>query len=90
MTEQPDRYELRARQLRILAGLHRKRADELDRAAEAGLATRSMRRLAELLTEAEVRQLAGHPDLAELNLQLDGFYGDNSAGPVHPDEEPTT
>jgi hypothetical protein len=86
MTEQPDRYELRARQLRILAGLHRKRAAELDMAAEAALATRSMRRLAELLTEAEVHQLAEHPDLAELNVQLEGFYG---AGPVRPDEEPT-
>ena len=84
MTEQPDRYELRARQLRILASLHRKRADELDMAAEAALATRSMRRLTELLTEAEVRQLAEHPDLAELNVQLEGFYGE---GPAHPDEE---
>lgn len=86
MSEQPDRYELRARQLRILAGLHRKRADELDRAAEAALASRSMRRLAELLTEAEVRQLAEHPDLAELNVQLEGYYGEDEA---RPDEEPT-
>ena len=43
MSEQPDRYELRARQLRILAGLHRKRAAELEKAAEAALASRSMR-----------------------------------------------
>ena len=86
MSENLDQYELRARQLRILAGLHRKRAAELDMAAEAALATRSMRRLAELLTEAEVRQLSEHPDLAELNVQLDGFYGE---GPVRPDEEPT-
>ncbi|MFE0513179.1 hypothetical protein [Streptomyces sp. NPDC058964] len=43
MSENPDRYELRARQLRILAGLHRKRAAELDMAAEAALATCSMR-----------------------------------------------
>ena len=80
MSEQPDRYELRARQLRILASLHRKRAAELDMAAEAALATRSMRRLAELLTEAEVQQLAEHPDLAELNVQLDGYYGERPAG----------
>ena len=84
MSEQPDEYELRARQLRILADLHRKRAAELDVAAEATLATRSMRRFADLLTESEVRQLAEHPDLAELDVQLDGFYGD---GPVRPDEE---
>lgn len=85
MSEQPDRYELRARQLRILAGLHRKRADELDRAAEAALASRSMRRLAELLTEAEVRELSEHPDLAELNVQLEGYYGEDQ---TRPDEDP--
>ncbi len=84
MSETPDRYELRTRQLRILAGLHRKRADELERAAEMAMASRSMRRFAELLTEAEMRQLSEHPDLAELNVQLEGFYG---AGPVRPDEE---
>lgn len=87
MSEPVDPYELRARQLRILAGLHRKRAAELDMAAEAGLAARSMRRLTEMLTEAEVREIAGHPDLAELNVQLDSFYGDGS---TRPDEEPTS
>ncbi len=87
MSENVDPYELRARQLRILAGLHRKRAAELDMAAEATLASRSMRRLVDLLTEAEVRDLAEHPDLAELNVQLEGFYGE---APVRPDEEPTT
>jgi hypothetical protein len=83
MSEQPapDRYELRARQLRILAELHRKRAAELDMAAERALATRSMRRFAELLTEAEVRQLSEHPDLAELNVQLESFYGTDVARP---------
>ncbi|MEU6221584.1 hypothetical protein ABZ845_29390 [Streptomyces sp. NPDC047022] len=86
MSEQPDRYELRARQLRILADLHRKRADELDKAAEMTLVSRSMRRLADLLTEAETRELAEHPDLAELNVQLESFYGEARA---RPDDEPT-
>ncbi len=80
MSEPVDPYELRARQLRILAGLHRKRAAELDMTAEATLASRSMHRLVDLLTEAEVRDLAGHPDLAELNVQLEGFYGEGPAG----------
>ena len=87
MSESPDPYELRARQLRILAGLHRKRAAELDMAAEATLASRSMRRLVDLLTEAEVRDIAEHPDLAELNVQLEGFYGE---GTERPGGEPTT
>jgi len=82
MSEPVDPYELRARQLRILAGLHRKRAAELEMMAEATRATRSMRRLVDLLTEAEVREIAEHPDLAELNVQLDGFYGED------PDEGP--
>ena len=47
------------------------------------LASRSMRRLVDVLTQAEIRDLAEHPDLAELNVQLDGFYGDD---PVDPDE----
>ncbi|MER7175585.1 hypothetical protein [Streptomyces mesophilus] len=76
MSEPVDPYELRARQLRILAGLHRKRADELEMTAQAGLAARSMRKLTEVLTEAEVREIAEHPDLAELNVQLDGYYED--------------
>lgn len=84
MSEPIDPYELRARQLRILAKLHRKRAAELEMAAEAGLAARSMRRLTEMLTEAEVRDVAEHPDLAELNVQLDGYYG----GPESPGGEP--
>lgn len=85
MSESVDPYELRARQLRILAGLHRKRAAELDMMAEAGLAARSMRQLVDVLTEAEVREIAEHPDLAELNVQLDGYYD----GPESPGGEPT-
>ncbi|MEU8590413.1 hypothetical protein AB0C59_25935 [Streptomyces sp. NPDC048664] len=88
MSEQYERYELRARQLRILAELHRKRADDLERAAEMTLATRSMRRLADLLTEAETRQLAEHPDLAELNIQLESFYGEDRPDPSRPGDEP--
>lgn len=87
MSEQPDEYELQARRLRILAGLYRKKAAELDMAAEAALATRSMRRLVEAWDAGVAQDVAQHPDLAELNVQLDGFYG---AGPVRPGEEPTT
>ena len=71
---EPDRYDLQARKLRILAGLYRKRAAELDATAAVVLATRSMRQFADCLTEAEARDVAEHPDLAELNVQLDGFY----------------
>lgn len=76
MSEMPDAHNLQARILRMLAAQHRARAAELDMAAEAVLTTRTMRRLAEVLSEAEAREVAEHPDLAELNVQLDGFYGE--------------
>ncbi|MGW4028229.1 hypothetical protein ACWEFL_02735 [Streptomyces sp. NPDC004838] len=79
MSEKPDEYELRARLLRLLAAQHRARAAELEMAAAATLATRSMRRFVEVVTEAEAREIAEHPDLAELNAQMDGYYD-------HPEE----
>jgi hypothetical protein len=76
MSEKPDDYELRARMLRLAAAAHRKRAAELDMAAAAVIATKSFQRFNDLMTEAEAREVAQHPDLAELNIQLDNLYGD--------------
>ena len=87
MSKPSDEYEIRARMLRLLAARHRARAAELDMMAAMAKTTGSMKRLMGMLTEAEAREVAEHPDLAELNVQLDGLYG---AGPVCPDEEPTT
>ncbi|MET9222297.1 hypothetical protein ABZX65_26525 [Streptomyces sp. NPDC003300] len=70
----PDQYEIRARVLRILAARARARAAELEMAATAVLATRSLKRFAEVMTESEAREIAEHPDLAELNAQMKGFY----------------
>ena len=86
MSESIDPYELQARRLRILAALYRKRAAELDMAAEAALATRSMRQFMDAWNAGVAQDVAEHPDLAELNVQLDGFY---DAGPVRPGEETT-
>lgn len=88
MSESIDPYELEAHRLRILAGLYRKKAAELDMAAQAALATRSMRKFTEAWDAGIAQDFAQHPDLTELNVQLDGYYGDD-AGPVRPDEEPT-
>lgn len=74
MSEQFDPYELRARKLLLLAGLYRGKAAELDMAAEAVLATRSLRQFTEAWDKAVAQDIAGHPDLAELNVQLDGYY----------------
>ncbi|MFJ2515598.1 hypothetical protein ACIPEL_36275 [Streptomyces griseoviridis] len=73
MSEKPD--DLRAQMLRILAANHRRRAAQLDMAAAALEAARPMKKLVDLLTEAEAREVAEHPDLAELNAQLEGYYG---------------
>ncbi|MFF0138531.1 hypothetical protein ACFYRN_19075 [Streptomyces sp. NPDC005227] len=73
---EPTDPALRARMLRLLAAAHRKRAAELDMAAAAAEAGGAMRRLADIITAGEARDIAEHPDLAELNVQLDGFYNE--------------
>ncbi|MFK0140698.1 hypothetical protein [Streptomyces murinus] len=83
MSDSPTDPILRARMLRALAAVHRNRAAELDMAAAAVEAGASMKRLAELITEGEARDIANHPDLAELNVHLDGYY-------TGPDEEAAT
>lgn len=75
MSESIDPYELHARRLRILAALYRKKAVELDMAAEAALAARSMRQFVDAWDAGVAQDIAQHPDLAELNVQLDGYYG---------------
>lgn len=89
MSERPDEYEIRARMLRLLAAGHRKKAAELEMAASAVLAGRSIRKFTEAWNAGIAQDVANHPDLAELNVQLDGFYDGPDAGPVRPDEEPT-
>ncbi|WP_158071938.1 hypothetical protein [Kitasatospora sp. CB01950] len=37
-------------------------------------AAESVRTFMEAFTESERLEIAQHPDLAELNIQLDGFY----------------
>jgi hypothetical protein len=61
-------YRLRAQAYRLAAS-----RDELN--ATAIEATAAMRRFIAAFTEAEASEIAEHPDLAELNVQLDGFYG---------------
>jgi hypothetical protein len=70
-----ERAQFWASMYRIRANAHRVAAarDDLDAAAIEAAA--SMRRLGEAYAAAEAREVAEHPDLAELNVQLDGFYG---------------
>ena len=86
MSEQPDEHEVRARLHRIEANRLRLLAAHQDVYANVADLSGAMQRLADAMSAGDARDMAQHPDLAELNVQLDGFYG---AGPVRPDEEAT-
>jgi hypothetical protein len=66
--------EIRARLHRIMAGRLRVAAAEQDLCANAIMATASLRRFAEVMAAGDARDVATHPDLAELNVQCDGYY----------------
>ncbi|WP_145503109.1 hypothetical protein [Streptomyces sp. CFMR 7] len=68
--------ELHARMHRIAAAQYRAAAAEQEMLAVMVTTAASLRALGRLMAEAETREVASHPDLAELNLQLDGFYGE--------------
>lgn len=78
MTQPVDPYELRAALHRIAAVRLRVAAAEHDLAAKSVMATRSMRRFAAATNQSVAQEVAHHPDLAELNVQLDGYYGERS------------
>lgn len=69
-----DDAEIRAAFLRHMADRHRAYAAVFDVAAACAKATASARRLTEAFQRSEAREVAAHPDLAELNVQLDGYY----------------
>lgn len=68
-------------QAKITASMHRFRANRLrmmaaweDLNATAAEAAIPLAAFVKTLKEAEAREIAEHPDLAELNVQLDGYY----------------
>ena len=84
MSEHIDAHEFRVRMHGIMAGRHRVAAAEHKMAAAALKAAKSLRGFSEAWNASVANDVAEHPDLVELNVQMDGFY---SAGPVRPDEE---
>ncbi len=70
-----ERAQFWASMYRIRANAHRFAAARDDLNAAAIEAAASMQRFVEAYAAAEVREVAEHPDLAELNVQLDGYYG---------------
>lgn len=77
--EQPDPYELRAAMHRVIAARLRAEAATHDMAARAVLATRSMDRFIEVMAAADAADVGAHPDLAELNAQMKGWYEEPDA-----------
>jgi len=70
-----DEVQIKAAVLRHMAHRYRAYAAVFDTAAACVKATASAHQFAEAFRRSEAREVAEHPDLAELNVQLDGFYG---------------
>jgi hypothetical protein len=75
MTMNPEERRLQQR-LRFIAALHRFEVAKLEMAAAAIQANAALRGLGAALKAHFDLELAEHPDMAELNVQLDGFYGE--------------
>jgi len=64
-----------ARLLRLLAARAEVAAAQLRMQANVVELAGATRRFAACWAESEAREFASHPDLVELNVQLDGYYG---------------
>lgn len=69
-----DEAELLAALSRLVAARARAVAAIYDTAAVAFKATASAQRFTEAFVRSEAREIAEHPDLAELNVRMDGYY----------------
>lgn len=67
--------EFRERMLQLMANRLRVAAGQLDMAAAVVKLGASVRAFNEAFAASEALEIAGHPDLAELNVQMDGYYG---------------
>ncbi|MER7707218.1 hypothetical protein ABTX81_30495 [Kitasatospora sp. NPDC097605] len=72
-----ERDEFWIRAYRLRAGAYRGAAARDEMCAVAIEAARSFRHLSETISAAEAADIATHPCLAELNVQLNGYYGDD-------------
>ena len=68
--------EWRILSLRLRALMHRRAAAHLDLAASMARTTVALRGFVEVLQRTPVEYVTEHPELAELDLQLDGYYGE--------------
>lgn len=71
--------ELRAALLRLAAAQHQRAAAQLRLAATSVIAAERMRSFGRAMQAANDTELAGHPDLAELNVRMDALYEERPA-----------
>ncbi|MET9953524.1 hypothetical protein ABZ135_18505 [Streptomyces sp. NPDC006339] len=69
-----DDHEFAARAARIRAAYHRLMAQTNDVAASAHRFSAALERLGQAVQAGTDREIAEHPDLAELNVVLDNYY----------------
>ncbi|WP_414167143.1 hypothetical protein ACMATS_05915 [Streptoverticillium reticulum] len=75
MNDKPDPYQYAEAVHRMAAAVHRTAAAAHGFSGAAVRMGGAMRCFTEALSVAEAAQIARHPDLAELNIQLDNYYG---------------
>ncbi|MFE6412524.1 hypothetical protein ACFVOR_36955 [Streptomyces sp. NPDC057837] len=69
-----DPYEKRAAMHKAMVIRLRMAAAAHELAATTAITERSMRQFVDTWNSSVAREVAEHPDLAELNVQLDGYY----------------
>lgn len=69
-----DEINYRERAARLRAAFHRYMAAQADTEAATARLSEGLRRFAAAVQEASDQELVEHPDLAEVNVFLDGYY----------------
>lgn len=71
----PTPEEIEAARLRLQASMHDLQASALRMRAAMATARAGLQGVRSAMQESYDQELAGHPDLAELNVMMDGYYG---------------
>ncbi|GAA0423745.1 hypothetical protein [Streptomyces luteireticuli] len=75
MTYEPDSSQYAEAMHRVAAAIHRVAAGTQGAVGAAARLGGAMHRFTEALAAADAAEIAEHPDLAELNVQLNNYYG---------------
>jgi len=78
---EPTPEEIEAAWLRVEASAHEFQAATLRMRASMVTASAALRGFVSAMQEGYDQELAEHPDLAELNVMMDGYYGELGGRP---------